>query len=125
MPAHVRHQLQLSAKGLDVRGKRLEGRDLATLDLRHPPGADPHDLCEPRLGEAQPLPLLSQLITPLLSHDRATPANGFLLADPATVGIPVPLSEAAHWPSSSAATGLPATVGGRAVLDVLNDDRML
>ena len=24
-----------------------------------------------------------------------------------------------------AATGLPATVGGRAVLDVLNDDRML
>jgi len=57
---------------------------------------------QPRLGEAQPFPLLSQLITPLLRHDRTTTTSGFLLTDPATVGIPVLLREAAHWPSSSA-----------------------
>ena len=102
VPANVRHQLQLPAQRGDVSGKRLNGRDLAVLDLRHPPRADPHDLRQPRLGEAQPLPLLSQLITPLLSHDRATPASGFLLTDSTAVGIPVPLGEAAHWPSSSA-----------------------
>jgi len=67
VPANVRHQLQLPAQCGDVSGKRLNGRDLAVLDLR-----------QPRLGEAQPLPLLSQLITPLLGHDRATPASCFL-----------------------------------------------
>jgi hypothetical protein len=30
MPADVRHQLQLPAKSGNVRGKRLDGRDLAT-----------------------------------------------------------------------------------------------
>jgi hypothetical protein len=32
------------------------------------------------------LPLVSQLLTPVLSHDRATAASGFFLADSATVG---------------------------------------
>ncbi len=40
VPANVRHQLQLPAQCGDVSGKRLNGRDLAVLDLRHPPRAD-------------------------------------------------------------------------------------
>jgi|SRR5579871_3000890 len=49
---------------------------------------------------------------------------------PGTIGV----LTSAPWPGPGAfrtgtrgvaATGLPATVGGRAVLDVLNDDRML
>jgi len=102
--AEAGDEFETSAECFDVTGDRVDGGQLAALDLGYPAGRNPHRLSELSLGQAAALTLFSQPVAALASHQYFTAAFGFLLtADALDIGGAVPLGVAAHRPSSSSA----------------------